>query len=194
MNICVYGSASNKIDDKYKLATFELGKVLALRGHHLVFGAGGNGLMGAAARGFVEGKGDTLGIVPEFFKENKFESLYKNCTKVIYTTDIHERKRLLENYSDAYIITPGGIGTFDELFSVLTNKQLGRHNKPIAIFNAFGYYEHVIALLKESIRQKFINENVELLYQVFTENQVDEMIKYVETKPSDEKIENLKDG
>ena len=80
MNICVYGSASNKIDDKYKLATFELGKVLALRGHHLVFGAGGNGLMGAAARGFVEGKGEALGIVPEFFKENKIDKIILGCT------------------------------------------------------------------------------------------------------------------
>ncbi len=194
MDICIYGSASNRIDDKYKKIVFEIGEKLALRGHKLIFGAGANGLMGAAARGFKQGKGEMLGIVPEFFKDIRLEQIFYESTEIIYTQEMYERKRLLEEKSESFIIVPGGIGTFDEFFAVLTNKQLGRHTKPIALFNAFGYYNPIIELMKHSTSEKFVTEDVEKIYRVFDENQIDEMIEYIETEDKPIDVSKLKDG
>lgn len=194
MKICVYGSASNLIDDEYKQRVYVLGKKLAERGHTLIFGAGANGLMGAAARGWTDGKGEIIGIVPHFFRDIKVEELYDKCTKVIWTDDMYQRKALLESESDAYIITPGGIGTFDEFFAVLTNKQLGQHVKQIAIYNVNGYYDRIKNLLDYAIKEKFVTPNCDKIYTVFGEDELDKMIEFIETKPSGEKLDNLKDG
>ncbi len=122
MKICIFGAASAHIDDNYIKAVERLGKSLALRGHSLVFGAGGTGLMGAAARGFKRGGGFVHGVIPEFFREEKVELIYEDCDKITYTETMAERKFIMEDEADAFIITPGGIGTFEEFFEVLTLK------------------------------------------------------------------------
>ena len=178
MNICVYGASSRAIDKKYTDAAFALGKALALRGHTLVFGGGNSGVMGASARGAdaVDGA-KILGIAPTFF--NVDGVLYEHCTEFISPPDMRERKKLLETRSDAFVIAPGGIGTYDEFFEILTLKQLGRHNKPIVIFNVDGYYEPILALLRHTVAGEFMNESSMQLFAVFHE--VEPLLDYLES-------------
>ena len=131
MNICVYGASSNLIADIYISACEDLGRKIAKDGHTLIFGCGAAGFMGASARGAKEAGGEIIGITPEFF--NVDGMLYEDCDQVIRTETMRERKRILEEKSDAFIVAPGGIGTFDEFFEILTLKQLSRHTKAIVI-------------------------------------------------------------
>lgn len=185
MKICVYGAASNEIDQNYIKIVEQLGKKLAERGHSLVFGAGNGGLMGAAARGFHEGGGKITGVVPVFFQNDGIEPLYDKCTQVISTADMGTRKTIMEDLADAFVVAPGGIGTFDEFFQVLTLKQLRQHNKPIALFNINGYYYSVQALMHNGAEEKFLREDCLELYGCFNEEQIDEMIEYLEAEPKD---------
>ena len=187
MNICVYGAASSKIDKSYIEIVENMCAELGKKGHTLIFGAGGSGLMGAAARGFHQGGGRVCGVVPQFFKEEKIETLYKQSDNTIYTRDMGTRKQVMEENSDAFIVTPGGIGTFDEFFQILTLKQLKQHNKPIALFNINGYYYSIQALMHNGAEEMFIREDCLDLYRCFDENQVEEMIKYVTSPPKESK-------
>ena len=177
MNFCIYGASSNAIDEKFLDAAYALGREIAKRGHGLVFGGGNSGVMGASARGAdsVEGA-RILGIAPTFF--NVDGVLYPHCTEFISPDNMRERKRLLDESSDGFVIAPGGIGTFDEFFEILTLKQLGRHKKPIAIFNVDGYYEPLLALLRHTAENEFMNESTMALYAVFED--IGEMLDYME--------------
>ena len=179
MTICVFGAASKTIDKKYIQAVEEMGEFLAKRGHNLVFGSGSTGSMGAAARGFRRGGGKTHGVIPEFFKEDLADFVDFTCDEMTYTKTMRERKAVMEDAADAFIITPGGIGTFEEFFEVLTLKQLGRHKKPIAVYNINGYYNSMNDSLDLSIEEHFINDKCKLLYQSFTD--LEAMTAYIET-------------
>ena len=157
-----------------------MGEYLARHGHSLVFGAGSTGEMGAASRGFKRGGGIIHGVVPRFFKENLDEFVNWDCDEMTLTETMRERKGIMEDLADAFIITPGGAGTFEEFFEVLTLKQLGRHRKPIAIYNIDGYYDHMIDAINYSIKTDFIKANCSQLFKVFDETQFDEMIDYIE--------------
>ncbi len=178
MKICVYGAASSLIDNEYIEAGKELGRKMVERGHELVFGGGANGMMGAVAKGVSEKSGYILGIIPKFFKEGGEEVSYKNCTDYIFTETMRERKRGLEENANGFIITPGGIGTLDEFFEILTLKQLGRHNKPIAIYNIDGFFNELNAMMDKSIEKEFITKDCKELYAMF--NNADEMLEYLE--------------
>lgn len=178
MNICVFGAASQNIDEKYLAAVENMGEFLAKRGHNLVFGGGCTGSMGAAARGFKKGNGKIHGVVPEFFKEDLTEFVNWNCDEITLTETMRERKGIMEDLAEAFVITPGGIGTFEEYFEVLTLKQLGRHRKPIAIFNIDGYYDALETAMDKSIEEGFIKENCRALYRFF-EN-LNELVSYIE--------------
>ena len=184
MKIAVYGAASSLIDSSYKNAGVELGRKMVDRGHSLVFGGGANGMMGSVAEGVYEKDGYILGVVPQFFREASTEISFKNCSDYIYTDTMRERKRQMEENCDAFIISPGGIGTLDEFFEILTLKQLGRHNKAIALFNINGFYDDLDAMMTRSINERFITDDCKELYKVFTD--VDEMLKYIEKYDSSE--------
>lgn len=177
MRICVYGASSNEIDPKYIAATEILGEEMGKRSHSLVFGGGASGLMGAAARGMTLAGGEILGIAPSFFDVDGV--LYDKCTDFIYTETMRERKFLLEENSDAFIISPGGIGTFEEFFEVLTLKQLGRHNKPIAVFNVDGYYNDLHTLLDKAVEGRFMKACCQELMAFFDAPRP--MLDYLET-------------
>lgn len=179
MKICVYGAASSEIDKSFIEAGEDLGRKMVDRGHSLVFGGGKNGMMGAVARGVEEKGGEILGISPKFFEENNAEISFSNCTKFIHTETMRERKRLLDESSNAFIISPGGIGTFDEFFEILTLKQLGRHNKAIVIFNVDGYFNDMLNMMKHAIDKKFITTDCIELYKVT--NTVEETLDYIES-------------
>mgnify|MGYP003291125501 CR=1 FL=1 len=135
MRICVFGAASPTIDPEYMEKVEALGKEMATRGHSLVFGGGGHGLMGAAAKGVKSGGGYILGVIPEFFGEEDVEIVYPHCDKLIEPETMRQRKQIMEERAEAFIVTPGGIGTYEEFFEIYTLKQLGRHQKPIILYN-----------------------------------------------------------
>lgn len=190
MNICVYGASSNTIDKIYHDTAYDLGCEMAKRGHTLVYGGGGNGVMGASARGAYDKGGKIIGVAPTFFTVDGV--LYDKCTEFVYTETMRERKQILEDRSDAFVIAPGGIGTFDEFFEILTLKQLERHNKPIVIFNVNGYYDHMLKMLELTVENNFMKPKSLELYECFTD--ISKMIDYIENydeKPVD--IRELKD-
>ncbi len=178
MKICVFGASSARIDKRYIAAVEELGEKMARRGHSLVFGAGTAGLMGAAARGVKRGGGYIHGIIPEFFREGKIEEIYTGCDDITYTGTMAERKYLMEEDADAFVVTPGGIGTFEEFYEVLTLKQLGQHTKAIVIFNIAGYFDDLEKFMQGAVEKKFITEDCRELYHV-SEN-ADEILDYIE--------------
>lgn len=192
MNICVFGAASSRIDSSYADKVVEMGECLARQGHNLVFGAGGQGLMGAAAIGFKKGGAKITGVIPEFFKDAQVEPIYEFCDELIFTETMRERKAKMEDRADAFIIVPGGIGTFEEFFEVLTLKQLGRHQKPIVIYSIDGYYESMDAMMLHSINEKFVNEACKTLYATFDE--LEPMVEYLNNDSSvSYSVKELKD-
>ena len=193
MRICVYGAASPSIDAEYIAKVEELGKIMAKRGHSLVFGGGKNGLMGAVARGVHDNGGKILGVIPTFFIEQSAEVLYEHCDKVVETKTMRERKQIMEDNADAFIVVPGGIGTYEEFFEILTSKQLCRHNKPIAIYNVLGFYDEIDSAMRSAIKKGFIKELCLDLYKMF--DNPDEILKYVETPvTSSRTLKDLKEG
>lgn len=176
MNICLYGASSSSIAKAYINPTEALGEKMADRGHTLIFGGGAAGLMGAAARGAYSHGGKIIGVVPSFLNVDGI--LFNNCDELIFTDTMRERKQLMEEKSDAFVMTPGGLGTFDEFFEILTLKQLGRHSKPIAVFNINGYFDSLIAQLNNAVYKQFMTpEALELC--LFTDN-ADKLINYLE--------------
>ena len=179
MNICIYGAASDEIADIFKTAGEALGEALARRGHGLVFGGGASGLMGAAARGADRAGGHIISIAPSFFDIDGV--LYPDCDEYIFTDTMRERKRRMEELSEGFIITPGGIGTFDEFFEIYTLRQLGRHEKPIAILNTDGYYNHLLAMLRHTADLSFMDtRNFELF---FASDDPEAVLDYIENPP-----------
>ena len=175
MNICLYGASSSAIAKAYVNPTEELGAKIAERGHTLIYGGGAAGLMGAAARGAYSRGGEIIGVVPSFLNVDGI--LFDNCTELIFTETMRERKALMEQKSDAFIMTPGGVGTFDEFFEILTLKQLGRHSKPIAVFNINGYFDSLIAQLENAVHKQFMNPEIFELF--ISTDRADRLIDYL---------------
>lgn len=193
MRICVYGAASPFIDKEYIKRVEELGRRLAERGHSLVFGGGANGLMGAVARGVKEKGGYILGVTPKFFFEDTVESLYLDCDELFKPDTMRERKQLMEDNADAFIVTPGGIGTYEEFFEILTSKQLCRHSKPIAVYNTLGFYDDIQRAMESAISKGFIKETCKDIYLVSED--MDEIFRYIEGPTARfDSVRELKDG
>lgn len=192
MNICLYGASSSAIAKAYVNPTEELGAKIAERGHTLIYGGGAAGLMGAAARGAYSRGGEIIGVVPSFLNVDGI--LFDNCTELIFTETMRERKALMEQKSDAFIMTPGGVGTFDEFFEILTLKQLGRHSKPIAVFNVNGYFDSLIAQLENAVHKQFMNPEIFELF--ISTDRADRLLDYLEngvSSPTEARIfKNLK--
>ena len=176
MNLCLYGASSDQIAPAYLQAVEALGEKLARRGHGLVFGGGAQGLMGAAARGVSSRRGYILGVAPSFF--NVDGVLYPHCTEFIYTETMRQRKQIMEDRADGFIMVPGGIGTYEEFFEMMTLKQLGRHSKPIAVLNLDGYYDLLQQMLEQTIEQGFMKPACRELYGVFSD--ADALLDYLE--------------
>ena len=170
---CVYGGANDRIASRHKEKIEELGKLIALNGISLVYGAGATGCMGAVARGVKENGGFVLGITPYFISE--FEEIFKCDNKVMVDTRA-ERKTLMEKHADVFFIAPGGIGTMDEFFQVLTLKYLKRINIPIVIINLDGFYDTLIALINDLVKQGAVTEEIHKLYDVITDVNEDTIV------------------
>ena len=177
MNICVFGAASNTISPAYIAEGEALGRALAARGHAVIFGGGGNGMMGAVARGAHEGHGRIVGVAPTFFPDGAFSAF---CTDFHYTETMHERKLKMETLSDAFIVTPGGIGTYEEFMEVFTLRHLGRHEKPIILLNTNGFFDPLMALLTHTVHEGFLPAaDLDLC---FVSDKIDTVLDYIEGK------------
>lgn len=175
MNICIYGASSNKLAQIYYTEAYKLGALMAKSGHTLVFGGGQGGLMGACAEGAHAHGGRIIGVAPRFFDEPGI--LFPHCAQFIYTETMRERKAIMEEQSDAFIVLPGGIGTYEEFFEMLTLKQLGRHGKPMAMLNTNGYYDPMAVMLQNTVDEGFMSANCMDLFGVC--RTPDEVLSYV---------------
>ena len=154
--ICVYGAGSSDLDQEYFDAAYELGRLAAERGIGVVYGGGNTGIMGHLALGVVDNGGELIGVAPEFMRPRNV--LFQRCTELIYTADMRERKRVMEESSDAFVVMPGGFGTVEEYYEVLTAKTLGLHSKPIALVNTRGVWNEMEAFVRVILKEHFTNE------------------------------------
>lgn len=182
MNICLYGSGSRDIDKIYTDGAYKLGRMIAENNHKLVFGGGDTGMMGACAKGVHDNNGESIGIAPEWIKE--FEPLCQDCSEFLYVDSMDERKQEFLNNSDAFIISPGGIGTLDEFFEIITLKKLKRHNHPIIIFNINHFYDTMIKMIDEMDEKGFLYKSEEL-YEIATN--ADEIFEHLNQSDNDDK-------
>ena len=152
--VCVYCGSGPGTDPRFVEAAIALGKTLAENGVRLVYGGGSLGLMGSVATSVLDNGGTVTGIIPDFLKLR--ENALKRVQEMIVTPDMHERKRLMFEHSDAFVALPGGIGTLEELVEQLTWQQLGRHSKPILIANIANFWEPLLGLLTHMRSTQFI--------------------------------------
>ncbi len=178
MNYCVFGAASDAVPIVYINQTEILGERIAARGHGMIFGGGATGMMGAAACGVHRGGGAIIGVAPRFFDRPGI--LTPLCTELVITDTMDERKSIMESRADGFIIAPGGIGTLDEFFEVLTLRTLGQLPKPLALFNVNGYYDELLMFLKKMEADTFISSDLWNCLGVF--DAPDPLLDYLEAQ------------
>ena len=162
-NVCVYCGSGLGLNPAYREAAQRLGAALAANNIGLVYGGGSVGLMGAIAKSTLDHGGLVTGIIPDFLRSR--ENMLTRVQEMIVTPDMHERKRLMFEHSDAFVALPGGVGTLEELVEQMTWQQLGRHTKPVLLANIDGFWEPLIALLSHMRETEFIRPslNVDIL-------------------------------
>ncbi|TCC89977.1 LOG family protein [Pedobacter hiemivivus] len=176
--ITVFCGSSFGTEKDYEAQANLLGKTLAGRNIGLVYGGANIGLMGAVANGAIENKGEVIGILPRFL-QNK-EIAHKGLTELIIVETMHERKTKMNDLSDGVITLPGGFGTLEEFFEMLTWAQLGLHKKPIGILNINGFYDELLALVETMVKKGFlkvVNQNM-LLTSDNINDLLDKMASY----------------
>lgn len=162
-SISVFCGANKGFDPAYAAAAREIGQTFAQQGIRTVYGAGNVGLMGVLADAALAAGGEVLGVIPDFLQ--KKEVCHTGLTELVVTKTMHERKQIMAERSDGFIVLPGGFGTLDEFFEILTWRQLRLHNKPIGVLDVGGFYQHLLAhvrqmwelgLLREANLQLFV--------------------------------------
>ena len=159
-NICVYCGSSPGINPAYAEAATTFGRLLAEAGRGLVYGGGSLGLMGEVARSTLAHGGRVTGIIPAFLSEK--ERMLRDAHEMIVVEDMHQRKKMMFDRSDAFVALPGGIGTLEELVEQLTWAQLGRHTKPVVLVNTEGFWAPFLELLSHMRREAFIREGMDV--------------------------------
>jgi uncharacterized protein (TIGR00730 family) len=158
--VCVYCGSGPGTNPHFEQAAIALGKVFAENDIRLVYGGGSIGLMGAVAKSTLDHGGKVTGIIPDFLRAR--ENALTRVQEMIVTPDMHERKRLMFEHSDAFVALPGGIGTLEELVEQLTWQQLGRHSKPVLVANIDNFWEPLLALLAHMRSTAFIRPSLPL--------------------------------
>ncbi len=157
-SICVFCGARFGNNPAYGDAARELGAELVTENWRLVYGAGDVGLMGAVAKAAQDAGAETFGVIPQHLMDREVGN--RDLTSFIVTENMHERKKVMFMNSDAIVVLPGGAGSLDEFFEVLTWRQLGLHDKPIVLLNVLGYWDPLIALMDHIVAQGFADESV----------------------------------
>lgn len=173
--ICVFCGSSYGNDPANAEAAQKLGTLIGKHGFRLIFGGGNVGLMGETARAARAASAEVIGILPQFLRH--MEPPLKSADELIVVPDLQERKQRMIAMSDAFVLLPGGLGTLDEFFEVVTALQLGRHTKPIILINLNAYFDPLIALLRHIVREGFAADAILSHYRVVTN--VDEAIEAV---------------
>ena len=152
--LCVFAGSNAGVRPEYRAAAQELGRVLAGRGVGVVYGGASIGLMGALADAALAAGGLVIGVIPAALLAK--EIAHPGLTELRVVSSMHERKALMADLSDAFVALPGGLGTFEELFEVLTWAQLGLHRKPCGLLNVQGYFDPLLAFVSHSIEEGFV--------------------------------------
>ena len=153
--VCVFCGSSFGAGSEYSNAAVKLGEEIVKRNLGLVYGGARVGLMGEIASTVLKGNGDVTGVIPKQLQEK--EVAHNGLTDLRVTGSMHERKAMMAELSDGFIAMPGGLGTIEEIFEVLTWAQLGFHNKPCGFLNVAGYYDHLIKFLDHTVQEEFIH-------------------------------------
>src|SRR5262245_11008481 len=154
--VCVFCGSSSGSDPVYAEAARRLGAVLAARGLNLVYGGGHVGLMGVVADAVLAAGGKVVGVINRALVEK--ELAHHGLTELIVVETMHQRKALMSERADAFVALPGGFGTLDELFEILTWRQLGMHDKPIGLLNVAGYFDPLLSWIAHSVGERFVKE------------------------------------
>lgn len=180
-SICVFCGSSEGNDVKIIDEALMLGEKLAKQDITLVYGAAKIGVMGKVAEGALTYKGKVIGVIPEFLKLK--EVVHLELTELVTTNNMHERKMKMHELSDGFITLPGGFGTLEELFEIITWSQLGLHQKPIGLLNINGFYDDLLRLLENMVHNGFLKmDNYELL---LVDDNIDRLLeKMKEFKPA----------
>lgn len=165
-SVCVYCGSSSHVDDDSKHLAHDVGEALGKRKVRVIYGGGRGGLMGPLADATLAAGGEVVGIIPEFIRSREIQ--HNGLTELHVVDSMHKRKSLMVEKADAFVVLPGGFGTLDEAFEILTWKQLGLHNKPIVIFDYHHFWSPLLDLLDHMMMRGFATpENAEM-YTVVT--------------------------
>jgi len=164
-SVCVYCSSSNHIGERYVAVAEEMGRLIAEAGFSLTYGGGSVGLMGVLARAVQERGGHVYGVIPRALQEQEGIA-YGMADDLVVTETMQERKAIMYMRANAFVILPGGFGTLEEFLEVLTLKQLGYHDKPLYLVNAFGFYDPLLELFSHFYRERFAGSTHRDLYIV----------------------------
>lgn len=163
-SVCVFCGSRSGAEPAYLDAAEATGRMIAARGWQLVYGAGDRGLMGAVAAAALAAGGDTLGVIPLHLIPR--EGGRRDLTRFVVTEDMHERKKVMFMNSDAVVVLPGGAGSLDEFFEVLTWRQIGLHAKPILVLDTAGYWQPLAALVDHVIAQGFAEASLAAAFEL----------------------------
>jgi hypothetical protein len=162
--ICVYCSSSDALSSSFYEAATEFGVLLAQRRDTLIYGGGRIGLMGVVARAVHQHGGKVIGVIPQSLQDK--EVGYNNADELIVTRDLRDRKAIMEARAEAFVALPGGFGTFEEVFEILTLKQLQMHTKPIVLVNTNRFFDHFVRLCEHLYEERFAKPDSRLLYHL----------------------------
>lgn len=156
-SVCVYCGSSARVDEAYKDAAKQMGRLLAENNIRLVYGGGKAGLMGIVADSVLENGGFVTGIIPSHIADREIQ--HKGLTELHVVDTMHTRKKMMVDLSDAFVVLPGGIGTLDETCEIMTWRQLGIHDKPVVIANIKEYWTPFLALIDNIVDGGFMRED-----------------------------------
>ena len=154
-SLCVYCGSRHGADPAFAEAATRVGQWIARQGGQLVFGGGRSGLMGVVADATLQGGGRVIGVIPKALVER--EHAHTGCTELHVVDDMQQRKQGMSERADAYLVLPGGIGTFEEWFEVWTWRQLGYHRKPVGLLNVNGYYDGLQAFFQTAVQSRLMD-------------------------------------
>jgi len=178
-SVCVYCGSANSVNQGYFAAARRLGTLLGERGIQVVYGGGRVGLMGAVADAARSAGGRVVGIIPQHLQEREVGHL--ELDELVVVDNMHTRKRLMVERSDAFVVLPGGLGTLDETFEILTWKQLQLHDKPVVVVNVDGYWDRLESLIEHMITEGFVYHGHRSLMTVVAS--VDEVLSVLALAP-----------
>lgn len=174
-SVCVYCGSASRVNEIYKKTAHDVGVALAHNNMRLIYGGGHVGLMGTVADAVLAAGGNVTGIIPEHIRSHELQ--HTGLTELFVVDNMHTRKSMMAEKADAFVVLPGGFGTMDELFEILTWKQLGLHTKPIVIFNVDHFWDPLLGLIEHLIASHFAPDNNRQIFTVVTT--MDELLKAI---------------